>query len=109
MISLNSSRDKRDKKFTKTEEDEKRNKSKANYKTESSSKLLKVNKSLPGYLLQHLDKQNKDIANLPEFLADVNPLQSSIKSTSKLLSKSQLPVKSEEMKKKKEQHVAQIK
>jgi hypothetical protein len=109
MISLNSSRDKREKKFTKTEEDEKRNKSKANYKTESSSKLLKVNKSLPGYLLQHLDKQNKDIANFPECLADLNPLQSSIKSTSKLLSKSQIPIKNDEIKKKKDQHVAQIK
>jgi hypothetical protein len=33
MVSLNSSRERRDKKYTKTEEDERRNKSKANYKT----------------------------------------------------------------------------
>lgn len=59
-MSLNSSRDRKEKKCTKTEEDEKRNKSKANYKTESSAKLLKVNKALPSYLLQHLDKQTKD-------------------------------------------------
>lgn len=104
MMSLNSSRDKKEKKCTKTEEDEKRNKSKANYKTESSSKLLKVNKAIPAYLLQQ-DRFNKDH---PDCFVDHNPLQSSFKSTSKVLSKSHLPSGTEELRKK-EQHRTQIK
>ena len=106
-MSLNSSRDKKQKKCTKTEEDEKRYKSKANYKTESNSKVLKVNKALPTYLLQHLDKQTKDAPH-PQCLMDMNPLQSSFKSTSKILSKSHIPSAAEQHRRKKE-HVAYIK
>jgi uncharacterized protein YcbK (DUF882 family) len=58
MISLNSSREKREKKYTKTEEDERRNKSKANYKTESASKINKINKNYPSYLVQCIDKNH---------------------------------------------------
>ena len=103
MFSLNSSRDKRDKKCTRTEEDEKRFKSKANYKTESGSKLVKVNKNIPGYLMQIAPRDPP----FPECLTEFNPLQCSFKSSSKLLSKSHLPTCPEERRKK--EHVAQIK
>jgi hypothetical protein len=62
---------------------------------------LKVNKAEPTYLLQHLDKQS------PDFL-DINNLQSSFKSTSKVLSKSHIPSAAEEHRRKKE-HQAYIK
>jgi len=102
LVSLNSSRERKDKKCTKTEEDEKRNKSRGNYKTESSSKVTKINRDCPpAYLFKNLEK-----TQLPECLADMNPLTSSFKSTSKLLSKSHLPA--EDIKRRKE-HAAIIK
>ena len=50
--------------------------------------------------MQHLDKQSKD-SPLPECLMDFNPLQSSFKSTSKILSKSHIPSAADEHRRKK--------
>lgn len=74
-------------------------------KTQSSAKLMKVNKALPTYLFQHLDKQKDEFA---DGLHDMPPLQSSFKSSSKALSKSHLPSAADQHRRKKD-HQAYIK
>lgn len=55
LVSLNSSRERKEKKCTKTEQDERRNKSRGNYKTESNTKVTKINRDYPpAYLFKNL-------------------------------------------------------